>query len=91
MSARTSREVHAVPACETSLTGSRTEWQTRPAAAYPPGYPRLCTTCFGPHVPGGTWNEDGTAEYDHTQATDTLVCSTMACGGRRYHLPGADH
>lgn len=95
MSTQSSREAredgakNAEPACETSLTGSTTEWQERPAAAYPPGYPRLCTDedCFGQYVPDEAWNEDGTADWDHTQVTDTLVASTQTGTKRRYHLP----
>ena len=94
MSTQNSREAReddaksTEPACETSLTGSSTEWQERPAAAYPPGYPRLCTDecCFGQHVPDEAWNGDGTADYDHTQVADTLVASTRQGAKRKYHL-----
>jgi len=76
-------------ACDTSLTGHTTEWQERPAAVYPPGYPPLCTAqdCFGSHVPAGAWNGDGTAEFDHAEVADTLVCSTQQGTNRRMHLP----
>ncbi len=76
-------------ACGTSLTGDETEWQERPAPAYPPGYPALCTDecCFGGIVPDEAWNEDGTAEFDHTQVVDTLVCSSQQGTKRRYHVP----
>lgn len=76
-------------ACGTSLTGRDTEWQERPAAAYPPGYPHLCTDecCFGDLVPDEAWNEDGTADWDHTEVVDTLVCSSQQGTGRRYHVP----
>lgn len=89
-SSREDEEQHAkntTPDCATSLTDSGTEWQPRPAAAYPPGYPRLCVACFEQHVPDGAWNEDGTAEWDHTQETDTLVASTKQGNRRRCHLP----
>jgi hypothetical protein len=95
MSAQSSRETRedegnsTDTACDTSLTGNTTEWQERPAAAYPPGYPALCsdTDCFGSHIPDGVWNEDGTAEFDHNRVADTLVCSTQQGTRRRMHLP----
>jgi hypothetical protein len=74
-------------ACGTSLTGDTTTWLARPATAYPPGYPALCTACFNSHVPSDAWNEDGTAEFDHTTVTETLVCSSQQGTKRRYHLP----
>jgi len=94
MSTQSSREAKddesdsTTTACGTSLTGSTTEWQERPAAAYPPGYPALCSDpdCFGSHVPAEAWNEDGTAEFDHTEVADTLVCSTQQGTNRRMHL-----
>lgn len=99
MSTQTSRESeeqHAKepsPACDTSLTGDTTEWQERPATAYPPGYPALCTDacCWGDIVPDAAWNEDGTAEFDHTEVADTLVCSTQQGTRRRMHLPEGEH
>lgn len=100
MSTQSSREARedegdsTETACETSLTGSSTTWTERPAAAYPPGYPCLCSDedCFGGLVPDEAWNEDGTADWDHTEATDTLVCSSQQGTSRRYHLPeGHDH
>ena len=93
MSTQSSREEReaeqheASPACDTSLTGSTTQWQERPAAAYPPGYPHLCEDCFGPHVPDEAWNEDGTADWDHTEVLENLVCSSQQGTARRYHLP----
>lgn len=81
---------HPQPGCDTNLTGSG-EWETRPAAVYPPGYMALCghPSCFGRLVPDEAWNEDGSAEWDHTQVTDELVRSTSRGTARRYHLP--DH
>lgn len=79
-------------ACDTSLTGRTTEWQDRPAAAYPPGYPPLCSDpeCFGSVVPAEAWNEDRTAEFDHREITDTLVCSTQQGTNRRMHVPASE-
>lgn len=95
MSTQSSREARedeqdeASPACDTNLIGRTTEWQERPAAAYPTGYPALCSDecCFGQHVPDEAWNEDGTADYDHTEVAEGLVCSTQRGTGRRMHLP----
>ena len=91
-SSREPEEQHANepdPACDTSLTGDTTEWQERPAAAYPPGYPALCTDecCFGSLVPDEAWNGDGTAEWDHTEVVENLVCSSQQGTKRRYHVP----
>lgn len=79
-------------ACDTSLTGRNTEWTDRPASAYPPGYPALCTEpeCFGGEVPDDAWGERGTAEFDHTEVTDTLVCSSQQGTNRRYHVPASE-
>lgn len=86
---RKEEQNEASPACETSLTGSTTEWQERPAACYPPEYPALCSDedCFGGLVPDGAWNEDGTADWDHTEVVEDLVCSTQQGTRRRMHLP----
>lgn len=92
MSTQTSRETdEAVDGqpdtnCDTTLTGDG-EWETRPAAVYPVGYMSLCGSCFAEHVPDEAWNEDGSAEWDHTQVTDILVASTVRGSERRYHLP----
>lgn len=95
MSTQNSREAeeqhenHTNAACRTTLTGRSTEWQRRPATAYPPGYPLLCSEpeCFGAVVPDEAWNEDCTADFDHTEVVDTLVCSTQQGTSRRYHVP----
>jgi len=95
MSTQSSRETaneqenSADTECDTSLTADKTEWQERPAAAYPPGYPPLCKDedCFGSIVPDEAWNEDGSADWDHTEVLDTLMCSSQQGTKRRYHVP----
>lgn len=89
MSAQTEapREEEVAPECDTSLiTG---DWETKPAAAYPPGYPRLCSSpeCFGECVPEEAWNSDGTAEFDHREEVETLVRSNTHGHSRRFHRP----
>lgn len=73
------------PACDTSLLDG--EWDTKEAAVFPPGYPRLCSSpeCFGECVPEGAWNKDGTAEWDHREEVDTLVRSSNNHKARRVH------
>lgn len=86
-STRSEEQDEAVtPACDTSLTGGETRWKARPSAAYPPGYPRLCTACFAGYIPDEAWNEDSTAEFPHTEVCHTLVCSSQQGTSRRYHI-----
>lgn len=73
-------------ACETSLIDG--EWETKDAAVYPPGYPRLCPhpECFGDLVEDEEWAEDGTVpDFDHTEHADKLVRSSQRGHSRRYH------
>lgn len=79
------------PACETTLMAS--DWETKEAAVFPPGYPRLCPheECFGQHVPDESWAEDGTAAFDHAEVTETLVRASKSSTSRRMHLPEVDH
>lgn len=58
------------PVCNS--TSQKNGWETKEAAVYPPGYPRLCEVCFE-MVPEGAWNGDGTADYDHTNVVDQFV------------------
>lgn len=93
MSTNAARETRAEDAeevsvaCETSLIDG--EWETKAAAVYPPGYPRLCSAeeCFGECVPEEAWNSDGTAEWDHTEEVETLVRSSQHGHSRRFHRP----
>lgn len=73
------------PACNATLTGTQTTWMESDPAAFPPGYPRLCTVCF----PDATVDEEGYApDYDHREVTDTLVRSSGGSNtNRRVHRP----
>lgn len=79
------------PACETTLMAS--DWESKDAAVFPPGYPRLCPheECFGQHVTEDSWADDGTAAFDHAEVTDTLVRASKSSTSRRMHLPEVDH
>lgn len=72
-------------ACETSLIDG--EWETKDAAVFPPGYPRLCPheECFGDLVPDEAWHEDGTADFDHNEHVETFVRSSQRGHSRRMH------
>jgi len=72
-------------ACETSLIDG--EWETKEAAVFPRGYPRLCPhdECFGDLVPDEAWAEDGTADFDHNEHVDEFVRSTERGHSRRMH------
>lgn len=83
--AEATAEEDVEPACDTSLLDG--EWETKPAAVFPPTYPRLCSSpaCFGECVPEEAWNKDGTAEWDHREEVDTLVRSSQHGHSRRFH------
>lgn len=84
---RSADEQELEPACETLLSGNDSEWEERPAAVYPPEYPRLCPRCFSEHIPDEAWNGEGRADYDHSSITDTLLRSDTSSTGRMMHLP----
>jgi hypothetical protein len=72
-------------ACETSLIDGG--WETKEAAVFPPGYPRLCPhpECFGDLVPDEAWEGDGTADFDHNEHVDEFVRSTQRGHSRHMH------
>lgn len=73
------------PQCKSSLSSRDSTWTADPAAAYPPGYPRLCTNCF----PEADVDEDGRdADFDHREVTDHLIRTTGSNNSnRRMHKP----
>jgi hypothetical protein len=82
------------PACRTSLTSTDSEWHTKDAAVYPPGYPRLCASpdCFGPAYEAHEQDDEGKLPgFDHTDAVDVFVRSTLSTStSLRFHRPAPE-
>lgn len=77
------------PACSTSLLNG--SWETKEAAVFPPGYPRLCPDCFGDLVPSGAWQGDGTADWPHTEEVEDFVRSSEHGHSRLMHRRAHEH
>jgi len=79
------------PACDTNRTGTDTEWDTKDAAVYPPGYPRLCSddACFGNAFEQYAEQDDGHLPgFDHTEDVDEFVRTTGSNNStQRLHRP----
>jgi hypothetical protein len=90
----TETEAEPTPACETNLTGNGTEWDTKDAAVFPPGYPRLCSdpNCFGEQF--DEYAEKGDRRlpgYDHTEDLDEFVLTTGSNNtSQRLHRPASE-
>lgn len=73
MSQEAQRHDDVEPACGASLTGADSSWTAVDPAAYPRGYPRLCTDCFE----DAEVEADGRApDYDHESIEGQFVRTT---------------